>query len=337
MRRRDFLSGLGGLSAAAGLGRLFGGRPARADEPTPASMPADETIPSLKDIPRRKLGRIGIEVPPLSFGTAAMGHALYSPEEFEPVVEAAIQAGVIYLDTAPTYNVAQERLAPILARHRKNVFLVSKSHEPTRDGTLKLIEQNLQTMKTDHLDLCHIHNAGNFTTTQAIGKGGMLEGIQTAKDRGLVRFIGASGHLRPDRFVPVLETGQIDLVMVAMNFVDRYIYNFEERVLPTARKHGMAIVGMKVMAGSSGGWSGYRKKMPGRLVGADHRTAFRYALEIPDLATLVVGIKSLYELREAIQAVREHRPFTPDEQAMLSERGRKLAAEWGEHFGPVSG
>jgi predicted aldo/keto reductase-like oxidoreductase len=268
-------------------------------------------------------------------GTAAMGHAFYKPEEFEPVVHAALDAGVMYLDTAPLYDVAEERLAPVLARRRQEVFLASKSNSPTGAGTTKLIEQSLRRMRTDHLDLFHIHNTGDFTTEQVLGKGGMLEAIQAAKQKGLVRFIGCSGHLRPERFVPILETGQIDLLMVAMNFVDRFIYNFEEKVLPVARKHNTAIVGMKVLAGSQGGWGGYRLKKPGRLIGKHYRYAFRYTLSIPDLATAVVGIKSLEELRQAILAVREYQPLTPEEQEMLNREGRAMAAEWGEHFGPA--
>src|SRR5688572_30224779 len=91
------------------------------------------SVGTIKDLPKRKLGRIGIEVAPLSFGTAAMGHAFYKKEPFEEVVFAAIEAGIHYLDTAPIYDVAEERLAPILAKHRKDVFLVSKTHKHNRD------------------------------------------------------------------------------------------------------------------------------------------------------------------------------------------------------------
>jgi predicted aldo/keto reductase-like oxidoreductase len=163
----------------------------------------------------------------------------------------------------------------------------------------------------------------------------MLEGLRKAKDRGLIRFIGASGHQNADQFIPVLETGKIDVLMVAMNFVDRYVYNFEQRVLPTARKHKIGIVAMKVFAGVTGGWGGYRKANPGRLVGKYHGFAIRYAMEIPGVDTLVVGIKSLEELRLAVQAVRDYKPLTAQEQAMLDKQGRALAAKWGSHFGPV--
>ncbi len=331
LKRRDFLRQIGGGAAALSLGRLVTdarGEAGAVDQSTAKG-------PSVKDLPKRTLGRTGIEVAPLSIGLAPMGHAFYTPEQYEPVANAAIDAGLTYLDIAPNYDVSEERLGPVMARRRDEVFLVGKTEAPSRDGTLRLIDQSLRRMKTDRLDLCHLHNVGQFPREKILGKGGMLEGIQTAKKRGLVRFVGASGHQGGDRFLPVIETGEIDVLMVVMNFVDRHIYNFETRLLPAARKHRMGIVAMKVLGGVSGGWGGYRKANPGRLVGRDHSWAIRYAMEISGVHTLVVGMKSLAEMRQAIQAVRDYKPLTAEEKAVLEKRGRALAAEWGRHFGPV--
>ncbi|MBN1347080.1 MAG: aldo/keto reductase [Phycisphaerae bacterium] len=334
MKRRDFLRQIGGGAATLGLGVLS----ARAGEVVAgqvASAPAGLGGLTIKDLPRRMLGRTGVEVPPLSIGLAPMGHAFFTSERYEPVANAAIDAGLTYLDIAPMYDVSEERLGPVMAKRRKEVFLVGKTHATTRDGALQMIEQSLRKMRTDHLDVCHLHNVGRFKTEQVLGKGGMLDGLQAAKDRGLIRFIGASGHQNGNQFLPVLETGQIDVLMVAMNFVDRYIYNFEERVLPTARKHQMGIVAMKVLGGVTGGWGGYRKANPGQLIGKHHSLAIRYAMEIPGVDTLVVGIKSVEELRLAVRAVRDYKPLTEEEKTMLSKEGRALAAKWGNHFGPV--
>lgn len=331
LKRREFMRNVGGGAAALGLV----GMSARRAEAADAKRKGSKESITVKGLPRRKLGRTGIEVAPLSIGLAAMGHAFFKPEPFEAVANAAIDAGLTYLDVAPIYDVAEERLGSVMAKRRKEVFLVGKSHKSTRDGALKTIEQSLRKLRTDHLDVCHLHDVGRFKTEQVLGKGGMLEGLRVAKDRGLIRFIGASGHQHGDRIAKVLETGQIDVLMTVMNFVDRHIYNFEERIVPIARKHNTGIVAMKVLAGAQGGWGGYRRGNPGRLTGEDHEYAIRYAMGVPGVHTLVVGIKSMFELEQAVRAVRDCKPLTPEEQAMLRRRGKMLAEKWGTHFGHV--
>jgi aryl-alcohol dehydrogenase-like predicted oxidoreductase len=278
-----------------------------------------------------------MRVAPLAFGTAPMGHAFYRPEPFEEVINTAIDAGINYMDTARLYDVAEERLAPILARRRKEVFLVTKTWANTRDDALRSLEKSLSLMGVDSVDLCHMHNVSQYTREEALGKGGLLEGLQEARKRGWIKHIGCTGHMQPDRFIPVIETGEIEVLMVAMNFADCYTYNFEEKVLPTARKHGCAIVCMKVFGGVTGGWDGYKKRRPGRLAGREHhQDAVDYALSIPDVSTCVIGLRTLEELRLAIEAVRNHRPLAGKRREVVMAKGKKLAAEWGDHFGPVT-
>ncbi|NLX22686.1 MAG: aldo/keto reductase [Phycisphaerae bacterium] len=324
--RRDFLRQVG----AGVVGGMVGAAYAKEATPSVATRPA---IPSIADLPTRKLGRAGIQLPPLSFGSAAMGHAFYAQEPFEEVACAALDAGVRYFDTAVTYDVAEERLAPILAKRRKEIILAGKSRGSTRDDVLRDVEGSLKRMRVDYLDVGHLHNVGQYDLQAVLGKGGSLEGMLTAKERGLVRHVGCTGHLRPHQFIPVLETGHIEVIMVAMNFVDQFTYGFEEKVLPTARRFECGIICMKVYGGVTGGWDGYRKLRPGRLTADEHRqNAFDYALSIPGVATCVVGLKSLEELRLAIEAVRRYRPLEGARRESVFARGEQLAAEWGFHL-----
>ncbi|MCL2330588.1 MAG: aldo/keto reductase [Phycisphaerae bacterium] len=299
----------------------------------PTSQPAID-VGSIRDLPTRQLGRLKIQVPMLGFGTASMGHSFAEPEHFEQVVNAAIDAGIRYLDTARNYDIAEERLKPVLAKRRKEVFLVTKTWAKSRDDCLRSLEKSMTTMGVDQVDLCHIHNVGEYAKEGAIGKDSCLAGLQEAKKRGLIKHIGCTGHMKAADFVPILETGEIDVMMVAMNFVDRHTYLFEDLVLPVARKHDVGIVAMKVYGGVTGSWDGYKAKRPGRLVADEHRQdAFDYVLSIPNLAMCVVGMKTLDELRLAIHAVRHHKPLTGSRREAVLAKGARMAKEWGPHFG----
>ena len=329
IRRREFLQRIGGSVVGGMLAAPVRAASSNAVPPTP--------VGTIKDLPTRRLGRLGIQMPILSLGTAPMGHAFYRPEPFEEVVNAALDAGIRYLDVAPIYDVAEERLKPILARRRKEAFLVTKVWAKNRDDVLRSLEKSLTRLGTDHVDLCHLHNVSRQPTHEVLGKGGVLDGLREAKKRGWIKHIGCSGHQMVDRFLPVIETGEIDLLMVAMNFVDRHIYPFQAKVLPTARKHDCAIVCMKVYGGVPTVWGGYRKRENGRLAGDEYRQqAIDYALSIPGVSTLVVGLKTPGELGQAIEAVRRFRPLEGERRKKVLAEGATLARTWGARFGPAT-
>jgi predicted aldo/keto reductase-like oxidoreductase len=261
----------------------------------------------------------------------------YEPEPFEQVVNAAIDAGITYLDTAYIYDVAELRLAPILAKRRDEVFLVTKTWVQSKDQALASLEKSIQLMEVDSVDLTLIHNVGGYEREQVLGKNGSLAGLLEARKRGWTKHIGCSGHCFPDKFVPVIDTGEIDLVMCAMNFVHEHVYGFQERVVPTVVKHDAALVCMKVYGGATGGWGGYAKGNPGRLASAEYRQdAVDYALSIPHVSTCVVGMKTLQELQAGIVAFRNHRPLDGARREEVIRRGKELAEEWGPQFGAVT-
>src|SRR5438105_4153589 len=159
-------------------------------------------------------------------------------------------------------------------------------------------------------------------------------GIKGRRRRGLIRCIDTSGHMRPPRFVTAVETGDIDLTMNALNFADRHNYDFEGLVLPAARKHGTAVVAMKVLGGAKN-WQ-YDGHTPATL--ADyHARAIRYSLGLPGVCTAVIGFGSLDEVRQAAAVARAYRPLSAGERADLLREGQKLAQARGLYYGPVSG
>ncbi len=307
--RRSFLSLL--------TGAVAGTLTARANTPSPT-----------EPLPTRILGRTGVKVPVLGLGFGPVGTGL-TEKEAVALMEAALELGVTYWDAAPTYARAQEYIGKVLPKVRDKVFMVTKTATDDAQRALSIIEQSLRTLKTDHVDLVHVHNIGDFAPERVLGKGGVLEGLRKAQKRGWVRFIGVSGHLRPSVMAKVLDSGEFDVVMPALNFADRFTYNFEGKVLPIAQKHKVGVVAMKVLAAPQ---KGYGRPNPGKLASYDE-LALRYALSLPGVTCAVVGMFAVEELKRNVAIVRNFKPLTAEEQRKLDEMGKRLAAAWGPHYG----
>jgi len=303
-----------------------------------ALPPSSEAAPNTARLPTRTLGRTNVPVSLLGLGMAPLGSGKTSAAQAEAVVRAALDQGVTYIDVSPDYGDAEDKLKPVFAdaKTRANVFLVTKVNpqEPTAEGIQRQIERSLKRMGVERIDAVHIHNLGDWDMTALTAPGGALAGLKEARRRGLVRFLGTSGHMRPARFVTALETGDIDLTMNALNFADRHTYDFEGLVLPAARKHGTAVVAMKVLGGAQG-WR-YDGQTPGTLA-QYHERAIRYSLGLPGVRVAVVGMSTVDEVAQAAKVARAYRPLSAAEQSALLAEGKKLAASRGLYYGLVTG
>ncbi|MEK7408075.1 MAG: aldo/keto reductase [Acidobacteriota bacterium] len=285
-------------------------------------------------IPTRRLGRISFQAGILGIGAQHLGDDGVEQSLVDRVLGEAIDNGVNYIDTAPPYNLSEERVGRALKGKRDKVFLVSKVETNARGDAAYQIRDSLRKLQTDYLDCVHIHNIGREDRfpklEQALAKDGTLGALLDAKKQGLIRHIGCTAHMRPARALPAFETGEFELFMCTINFVERHIYNFEEKVLPEARRRNIGVIGMKVLGGPLKG-PGARLTAP-----EDYATTLRYAWGVPGLAVAIIGIRTVEELRQALAATRAYQPFTPAEMTKVTERGKLLAAQWGLVRGPVA-
>jgi aryl-alcohol dehydrogenase-like predicted oxidoreductase len=270
-------------------------------------------------IPRRPLGRTGREVTQFALGGEGVLRTHGRMAEAVAVIHRALDQGVNYCDTAPAYAGSLDYYGAALGERRREVFLASKTHDRTRDGSLRLLDESLRRLRTDHLDLWQLHDLRTAGDLRAIfGRGGALEALIQARQEGRVRFLGLTGHHDPAILLDAMGRFDFDTVLVALNGADVHRRSFAQTVLAEAERKGMGVIGMKVYAAGLLVRSGEHGLTPAQAMG--------YVLSLPGVSTVVIGCSSPAEVDQNAQIARDFRPFDPSQQ---------LAVE--RHTGPNAG
>jgi aryl-alcohol dehydrogenase-like predicted oxidoreductase len=135
-------------------------------------------------------------------------------------LDRAYAAGLNHIDVAPTYGEAERRIRPWLALHRREIFLGCKTRERTKDGASKELRRSLERLGTDHVDLYQLHAVTDMQMlAETLAPGGALEAFLDARDEGLLRYIGITGHghQAPAVFAEALRRFPFDTVMFPLN------------------------------------------------------------------------------------------------------------------------
>ncbi len=312
--RREFLQKLIALTALAGV--------------APYSDAFGKPYNGIRNgkLPVRPLGKTGHMVSIYSLGGQGSIEVPGREEVSIEIINRAIDLGINYIDTAAAYGrqtetvaradamgTSERNMGQVLKYRRKEVFLASKTHDRTYDGSMKLLEKSLRQLNTDHLDLWQIHNvrlAEMETLDKITGEGGVLKAMIRARDEKMIRFIGFSGHEGPDVLNALNERFPFDNVLVAINAADKHYDPFIEKFLPKAVEKGMGIVGMKIPARD-------RIFANGGIISM--KEAMDYVLTLP-VSTIIVGLDKIAELEENIKIAREFKPLTADEMLAIEEK-----------------
>ncbi len=303
-----------------------------------SAVAAQDTAPADSgELPRRVLGRTGLSVTCMALGTAPCGIAkTISPQGVADVVNTALDLGINFVDTSPKYGNAEEGVGLALGRRRKDIYLATKIWADSIADAQRALAKSFETLRTDYFDLLYFHHLGDRDVERARDPDGVFTWLLKQKQAGKCRFVGISGHNLPDRFAPFLEAGDVDAIMVAVNFADRHTYAFEHKVLPLAQKHNTGIVAMKVFGGPNPATGSWGNPDAEPYVGLPNvELAIRYALSTPGVATANLGVHSIEQLRQNVQIVKRFKPLSPEETQHAESLGKKLAKEWGPHFGPA--
>ncbi|MHC1731826.1 MAG: aldo/keto reductase [Bacteroidales bacterium] len=312
--RREFLQKMIALTALAGV--------------APYADAFGQPIAQISKgkLPLRPLGKTGHMVSIYSLGGQGSIEIPGKEDISVEIINRALDLGINYIDTAAAYGrqtptvaradamgTSERNMGQVMKYRRKEVFLASKTHDRTYDGSMRLLEKSLMQLNTDHFDLWQIHNVrmGEMETLDRItGEGGVLKAMIKARDEKMIRFIGFSGHEGPDVLNALNERFPFDNVLVAINAADKHHDPFIEKFLPNAVKNEMGIVGMKIPARD-------RIFANGGII--TMKEAMDYVLTLP-VSTIIVGLDKIAELEENIRIAKEFNPLTADQMLAIEEK-----------------
>lgn len=267
-------------------------------------------------IPTRALGSTGVNVTMLGLGGEGMLRTWGRKRSATRIVQRALDLGITYCDTAPAYSGSQDYYGAVLGERRREIFLASKTHDRTRDGSLRLLEESLKRLKTDHLDLWQLHDLNTIEELDAIfSTRGAIHALEEATQDGRVRFLGVTGHYDPAVLIEALRRYPFDTVLVALNAADRTRLSFIEQLLPMATARRVGIIGMKVLG------KGALLRPSGV---STVREALGYVLSLP-VSTAIVGFESIEQLEEAVRIAKAFESFSPAEMARVETLARPYA------------
>jgi aryl-alcohol dehydrogenase-like predicted oxidoreductase len=258
----------------------------------------------------------------LGLGGHALGKADNSTEAIR-IVQTAVDAGVTFMDNAWEYHDgrSEELMGRGLAGRREQAFLMSKvcTHGRGKREALRQLEQSLRRLKTDYLDLWQIHECVYDSDPEHhFAPGGAVDALAQAKQDGKVRFVGFTGHKRPEIHLEMLATGfPFDTCQLPLNCFDASFRSFERHVLPVLVQRRIAALGMKSLSGDA-------RQVKKRVVTAEE--AIRYAMSLP-VATTISGIDSMIVLRRNLRIASRFRPMTKGAMAALRRRVADYAAD----------
>jgi aryl-alcohol dehydrogenase-like predicted oxidoreductase len=200
-------------------------------------------------LPSRLLGGTGERVSIFGLGGEGVLRTFGQETQAKAVIDAALEAGVTYFDCARAYAGSERYYGAVLGSRRERVFLCSKSHDRSYDGALRMLEQTLTDMRTDHLDLWQVHDVQTRADLEAMdGERGTYAAFERAKREGKTRFIGVTGHHDTAVLLEAVRRFRFDTVLLPVNPCEAAVDSFADIVIPEAVARGMGVIAMKVLS-----------------------------------------------------------------------------------------
>ncbi len=269
----------------------------------------------MASIPLRALGKTNVQISALGMGGHHLGDAKDEKAAIQ-LVHDAVDGGVTFFDNCWEYHLgkSEEWMGKGLKGLRDKVFLMTKVCTHGRDAGLamRMLEESLRRLQTDHLDLWQIHGVTFDNDPELFArKGGAAEALTLAKKQGKVRFVGFTGHKDPGIHLKMLQTNYpFDAVQMPLNAFDGTFRSFETKVLPELQRRGIGALGMKPFSG---------KGEPVMKGVTTPEETLRYAMSLP-VATTITGMEKPEVLKQNLAIAQGFQPMSEAEMRSLRER-----------------
>jgi aryl-alcohol dehydrogenase-like predicted oxidoreductase len=277
-------------------------------------------------IPKANFGRTGHLSTRLIFGAWVLSQA--TQKEADQVLELLLEYGVNHIDVARMYGDAEQRIGPWMQQHRHRFFLATKTRRRTYQGAMADLHKSLNLLKVDYIDLWQMHALTGVKGWQvAMGPGGCLQAFLEARDQGLVRFLGVTGHGNhaPDMHVRSLERFDFDSVLLPYNYrqiqMPRYASGFA-RLLSICHQRNVAVQTIKSIARRP--WGDQPKSyhtyfyQPLDTPQAIEK-AVQWALGLPESFVISAGDLTLLPLVLQATSRFEQRPSDAEMKSLMSD------------------
>ena len=258
-------------------------------------------------LPKRPLGKTGVEVTIYGLGGLYTISKHDRRDEAVEIINRAIDLGVNYIDTSAAYGAGASELniGTVMKERRDEVFLATKSHDYTYDGTMALVRQSLRRLQTDHVDLLQHHQVGGIGQLEQLQqKHSARQAFERLRDEGVTRFVGVTGH-SPRVLADALEDYPYDCALIILNAARAEMKDPEDldRFFCLAQEKEVGVIAMKVFA-------------RGRLVkdGLGSEQLLPYVLSYP-VSTAIVGISEIAHLEENVRVASAFEQLSEEEMA----------------------
>lgn len=272
-----------------------------------------------KGLPTVIFGKTGVRVPRIICGLGSRFCNIATEEEAHAMLNFALDNGLYYFDTAWVYEnakglpiISEERMGPVVAKRRKEIFLSTKVTSRDPDEAMRQIETSLKRLQTDHLDQLMIHDVQSMADVEKLSqKGNLIEILHRLKEQGLTRFIGFSGHTEAAAMKAMADRGDFDSMLIAMNHWNEANnpQNRQEMAVPAAKERGMGVILMKVVRPRE------------TITTLKPEDLIKYALSLKGPDVIILGMDSIDVVKSNLSILRN---FKPMDEAKMKEIAMQL-------------